>query len=150
MRSFTQNKFFQMLVLSASLVAVPVAGSYAAEQHSQHRDRMAEGSDPVPPNSFYGPRIDSIRNQIAGIEQGIADAEQGGRISPTEATTLKMRAAKLSATVERTASANGGNLPSPLYQQIMRRFDNLDEHLLADTGAAWDTGDGANSNYPNN
>lgn len=145
MRSFTQNTSFKILALTASLMAVPFAGAYAAQSH----ERMSEGSDPVPPATFYGPRIDSIRNQLAGVEQGIADSAQGKVITPTQAHTLRMQAANISRTVERTAAANHGRLPAAQYQQIMHRFDNLDEQLLVDRGVAFGEGDGPNSNYPN-
>lgn len=148
MRSFTQNRTLRMLALSASLIAVPFAGAYAANR-TAHNAFQGDGVNTDPEPVFDGSRIESIRNQLVGAEQGIRDAQLEKKITPAEAHTLMMRANTINRAVERTAARNGGRLPSGQYEQLMRRFDGLEQALVVGTGAAWDTGDSATSDYPN-
>lgn len=142
MRSFKTST--RMLALTAALLAVPFAGAYAAA--GDH-----DGALPMPaPTAFQGPRIDSVLGQLQGLDQGIANAEQGKTITPTVAHRLEMRDARITRTAEQVAARNHDRLPSGEYHRIMRRVDGLDQRLLSDTGSADLLGDGSDGgHYPN-
>lgn len=140
MRSF---KALRTATLTALLIAVPFAGAYAAGHH--------EGAlDEATPTVFYGPREKGLIDQIQGVDKGIADARQAETIAPAEAQKLHMRAAHISQVAERTAAVNHGRIPAPQYQQLLRRLDNVDQALRADSGTGFLIGDGADGgHYPN-
>lgn len=143
MRSFKTST--KMLALTASLLAVPFAGAYAAGFGGH------DGALPMPaPTAFQGPRIDSVLGQLTGLDQGIADAEQAKTITPAVAHGLERRDANISRVAQRVAAADHGRLPAGQYHQLMRRVDHLDQRLLTDTGSGLLFGDGADGgHYPN-
>lgn len=110
MRSFRTLK---AATLTTLLVAVPFAGAYANE------------------------RPTSIVDQAQGVDQGIADARQQNTITPAEAQRLHMRAVHITQAAERTAAEDHGRIPAAQSRQLLRRLDNLDQTLLADTGSAF-------------
>jgi hypothetical protein len=145
MRSFNPKASFTIMALTASLLAVPFAGAYAAQQ-----DDHTGAVDVATPTAFQGPRIDSILNQLHGIDQGVANARQAKMITPAVAHRLEMRDANISKAAERVAAADHGRLPAGQYHELMHRVDNLDRQLLKDTGSAMLFGNGADGgNYPN-
>lgn len=119
MRSFIQRPSLKILALTASMLAVPLAGAYAS------------ASDAAPPDTFYGPRIDSIRNQLAGVEQGVGFAVRADKMTPAAGQHLHAQLADLGRDAERVAASHDGKLPAGQYHRIMRRFDRLDQKLAA-------------------
>jgi hypothetical protein len=122
MRAFT----LKTATLTALLVAVPFAGAYASESPSV------------------------IVDQAQGLEQGIADARQENRITPSVAQWLHMRAVHISQAAESAAARDHGRIPAAQSQQLLAQLDNLNQTLLFDTGGAFDFLDrGTSGIYPN-
>lgn len=138
MRSFNLNTSLTLVGLTVSALAVPFAGAHAA-QNLRHDGLM----DVSPPATFQGPRIDSIVNEVRGIDQGIAEGRKDGKIMPAEANRLDRQAAGIIRTAERTAAVNHDRVPAAQYNRLMRRVDHLDESLLNDTGRESTMGDGS-------
>jgi len=129
--------------LTTILIAVPLAGAYAAGHHKGALDESA-------PTDFYGPRVAGLIDQVKGVDEGIADARQENTITPAEAQTLHMRAARISQAAARTAAADHGRIPAAQYHDLLRRLDNVDQALRIDTGTGFLMGDGADGgHYPN-
>ncbi len=137
MRSFNLKTSLTLVALTASALAVPFAGAYAAQSDSRHGVM-----DLSPPATFQGTRIDSILNEVAGINQGIADGRQDGKLTPVEANQLDRQAAAIVRTAERTAAVDHDRVPAAQYNSLMRRVDHLDESLLTETGMGPTMGDG--------
>ncbi len=143
MRSFTSRTSLRTATLTAFLIAIPLAGAYAAGHHKGALDETA-------PTDFTGPRVEGLMDQVQGVSQGIVDARQANNITPAIAQRLEMRAARIGQEAERTAAADHGRIPAPQYQQLLRRLDNVDQRLQVDTGSGFMIGDGSDGgNYPN-
>lgn len=142
MRSFAP-KTIRTATIAAFLVAVPLAGAYAAGHHKG-------ALDATDPTDMVGPRVTGLIDQVKGVDEGIADARQANTITPAEAQQLHMRAAHISQAAARTAAADHGRIPAAQYHDLLRRLDNVDQALRIDTGAVFLMGDGADSgHYPN-
>ena len=136
-------KTLRTAALTTLLVAVPLAGAYAAGHHKGALD----ASDPT---DMTGPRVTGLIEQVQGVEQGITDARQANTITAAEAQRLHMRAAHISQAAERTAAADHGRIPAAKYRDLLRRLDNVDQALMSDTGSGFMMGDGSDGgNYPN-
>jgi hypothetical protein len=118
MLSFNLRTSLTIIALTASMLAVPFS-AYA------FKDDDHGALDAAPPTEFQGPRLESILNQLEGINQGIADARQANTITPAEAHRLEMRDAAIRGAAERVAAADHGQLPAGPYYELMRRLDNL-------------------------
>jgi len=136
-------KTLRTAALTTLLIAVPLAGAYAAGHHKGALD----ASDPT---DMTGPRVTGLIEQAQGVEQGITDARQANTITAAEAQRLHMRAAHISQAAERTAAADHGRIPAAKYRDLLRRLDNVDQALMSDTGSGFMIGDGSDGgNYPN-
>ena len=136
-------KTLRTAALTTLLIAVPVAGAYAAGHHKGALD----ASDPT---DMTGPRVTGLIDQVQGVEQGITDARQANTITAAEAQRLHMRAAHISQAAERTAAADHGRIPAAKYRDLLRQIDNVDQALMSDTGSGFMMGDGSDGgNYPN-
>jgi len=137
-------KTLRIATLTTLLVAVPLAGAYAARHH--------EGGalDATQPTDMIGPRVTGLIDQVQGVDQGITDAKQANTITPTEAQQLHLRAARISQAAERVAGSDHGRIPAAQYHDLLRRLDNVDQRLMVDTGSGFFIGDGdGTGNYPN-
>ncbi|TPL93369.1 hypothetical protein [Mesorhizobium sp. B2-3-12] len=129
--------------LAAILIAVPLAGAYAAGHHKGALDATA-------PTDLTGPRVEAVIDQVQGVHQGIVDARQANNITPAVAERLDMRAARIGQAAERIAASDHGRIPAAQYHDLLRRLDNVDQRLMVDTGSGFLMGDGADGgNYPN-
>ncbi|MBZ9695762.1 hypothetical protein LB516_09360 [Mesorhizobium sp. CO1-1-7] len=129
--------------LAAILIAVPLAGAYAAGHHKGALDATA-------PTDMAGPRVEALVQQVQGVHQGIVDARQANHITPAVAERLEMRTARISQVAERIAASDHGRIPAAQYHDLLRRLDNVDQRLMVDTGSGFLMGDGADGgNYPN-
>lgn len=137
MRSFNLKTSLTLVALTASALAVPFAGAYAAQSSSRHGLM-----DVSPPAAFQGPRVDSILNEVAGINQGIAEGRQDKKLTPAQANRLDRQSAAIIRTAERTAAMDHDRVPLAQYNGLMRRVDHLDESLLTETGMGPTMGDG--------
>ncbi len=136
-------KTIRTAALTTLLVAVPLAGAYAAGHHKGALDASA-------PTDMTGPRITGLIEQVQGVEQGITDARQANSISTSEAQRLHLRAAHISQAAERVAGADHGRIPAAQYHDLLRRLDNVNQKLMVDTGSGFLMGDGADGgHYPN-
>ena len=136
-------KTLRTAALTTLLIAVPLAGAYAAGHHKGALD----ASDPT---DMTGPRVTGLIEQVQGVEQGITDARRANTITAAEAQRLHMRAAHITQAAERTAAADHGRIPAAKYRDLLRRLDNVDQALMSDTGSGFMMGDGSDSgNYPN-
>jgi hypothetical protein len=136
-------KTLRTAALTTLLIAVPLAGAYAAGHHKGALD----ASDPT---DMTGPRVTGLIEQAQGVEQGITDARQANTITAAEAQRLHMRAAHITQAAERTAAADHGRIPAAKYRDLLRRLDNVDQALMSDTGSGFMMGDGSDGgNYPN-
>ncbi|RJT41050.1 hypothetical protein D3227_08035 [Mesorhizobium waimense] len=143
MRSFAPRTTIRTATIAAFLVAVPLAGAYAAGHHKG-------ALDATDPTDMVGPRITGLIEQVKGVDEGITDARQANTITPSEAQTLHMRAAHISQAAARTAAADHGRIPAAQYHDLLRRLDNVDQALRSDTGTGFLMGDGADGgHYPN-
>ena len=137
-------KTLRTTALTTLLIAVPLAGAYAAGHHSKG------ALDASAPTDMTGPRVTGLIDQVQGVEQGITDARQANTITAAEAQRLHMRAAHISQAAERTAAADHGRIPAAKYRDLLRRLDNVDQALMSDTGSGFMMGDGSDGgNYPN-
>jgi hypothetical protein len=133
MRSFTP-KTLRTAALTMSLIAVPVAGVYAAGHQKGKMDETAT----------------RLIDQVQGVDKGISDARLQKTISPAEAQKLHMRAAHISQAAQRAAAADHGRISTAQYQQLMQQIDSLDQTLLSDTGSGENFGNGGDGgHYPN-
>jgi len=137
MRSFNLKTSLTLGALTASALAVPFAGAYAAQ--GNHDGLM----DVSPSPTFQGPRIDSIVNEVRGIDQGIAEGRQEKLITPAQANRMDRQSAAIIRTAERAAAVDHGRVPSAQYNRLMRRVDHLNENLLNDTGRQSSMGSGS-------
>lgn len=64
MRSFNRTA-----TLTALLIAVPLAGAYAAGHHKGALDEAA-------PTDLTGPRVAALIEQVQGVDKGITDASR--------------------------------------------------------------------------
>ncbi|MER9843007.1 hypothetical protein NKJ59_17375 [Mesorhizobium australicum] len=129
--------------LAAILIAVPLAGAYAAGHHKGALDATA-------PTDMAGPHVKALVEQVRGVHQGIVDARQANHITPAVAERLEMRTAQISQVAERIAASDHGRIPAAQYHDLLRRLDNVDQRLMVDTGSGFLMGDGADGgNYPN-
>ncbi|MBZ9737524.1 MULTISPECIES: hypothetical protein [unclassified Mesorhizobium] len=129
--------------LAAILIAVPLAGAYAAGHHKGALDATA-------PTDLTGPRVEAVIDQVQGVHQGIVDARQANNITPAVAERLEMRAARIGHAAEKIAASDHGRIPAAQYHDLLRRLDNVDQRLMVDTGSGFLMGDGADGgNYPN-
>ncbi|QND68153.1 hypothetical protein HB777_32215 [Mesorhizobium loti] len=143
MRSFTPKTSLRTATLTAFLIAVPLAGTYAAGHHKGALD----ASDPT---DFTGPRVEGLIQQVEGVHQGILDARQANNITPAVAERLEMRTARISQAAEKIAASDHGRIPAAQYHDLLRRLDNVDQRLRVDTGSGFLMGDGSDGgNYPN-
>ena len=137
-------KTLRTAALTTLLIAVPLAGAYAAGNH--HKGAL-DASDPT---DMTGPRVTGLIEQLQGVEQGITDARQANTITAAEAQRLHMRAAHISQAAERVAGSDHGRIPAAQYHDLLRRLDNVDQALMSDTGSGFMIGDGSDGgNYPN-
>ena len=137
-------KTLRTAALTTLLIAVPLAGAYAAGDH--HKGAL----DASAPTDMTGPRVTGLIEQAQGVEQGITDARQANTITAAEAQRLHMRAAHITQAAERTAAADHGRIPAAKYRDLLRRLDNVDQALMSDTGSGFMMGDGSDGgNYPN-
>jgi hypothetical protein len=136
-------KTLRTAALTTLLIAVPLAGAYAAGHHKGALD----ASDPT---DMTGPRVTGLIEQVQGVEQGITDARQANTITAAEAQRLHMRAAHISQAAERVAGSDHGRIPAAQYHDLLRRLDNVNQKLMVDTGSGFLMGDGADGgHYPN-
>lgn len=136
-------KTLRTAALTTLLIAVPLAGAYAAGHHKGALDASE-------PTDMTGPRVTGLIEQVQGVEQGITDARHANTITAAEAQRLHMRAAHISQAAERTAAADHGRIPAAKYRDLLRRLDNVDQALMSDTGSGFMMGDGSDGgNYPN-
>ncbi|AZO39735.1 hypothetical protein EJ076_00255 [Mesorhizobium sp. M7D.F.Ca.US.005.01.1.1] len=143
MRSFTPKTSLRTATLTAFLIAVPLAGAYAAGHHKGALD----ASDPT---DFTGPRVEGLIQQVEGVRQGILDARQANNITPAVAERLEMRTVRISQAAEKIAASDHGRIPAAQYHDLLRRLDNVDQRLRLDTGSGFLMGDGADGgSYPN-
>ncbi|MFD2056312.1 hypothetical protein ACFSQT_25555 [Mesorhizobium calcicola] len=143
MRSFTPSTSLRTATLTAVLIAVPLAGAYAAGHHKGALD----ASDP---SDLAGPRVKGLIEQVQGVHQGIVDARRANNITPAVAERLEMRAARIGQAAEKIAASDHGRIPAAQYHDLLRRLDNVDQSLRVDTGTGFLMGDGADGgNYPN-
>lgn len=143
MRSYAPKATIRTATIAAFLVAVPLAGAYAAGHHKGALD----ATDPI---DMVGPRVTGLIEQAKGVDEGIADARQENTITPAEAQKLHMRAAHISQAAARTAAADHGRIPAAQYHDLLRQLDNVDQALRLDTGTGFLMGDGADGgHYPN-
>jgi hypothetical protein len=137
-------KTLRTAALTTLLIAVPLAGAYAAGHH--HKGAL-DASDPT---DMTGPRVTGLIEQIQGVDQGITDARQANAITSAEAHRLHLRAAHISQAAERVAGSDHGRIPAAQYHDLLRRLDNVDQALMSDTGSGFMIGDGSDGgNYPN-
>ncbi|MER9135231.1 hypothetical protein NKI20_02820 [Mesorhizobium sp. M0830] len=143
MRSFTPRTPLRTATLAAFLIAVPLAGAYAAGHHKG-------ALDATDPTDFTGPRIDSVIQQVQGVRQGIVDAKRANNITPAVAQRLEMRTSHITQAAEKIAASDHGRIPAAQYHDLLRRLDNVDQRLRLNTGSGFLMGDGADGgNYPN-
>ena len=143
MRSFIPKTSLRTATFTAFLIAVPLAGAYAAGHHKG-------GLDATDPTDFTGPRVEGLLNQVQGVHQGIVDARQANSITPAVAERLEMRTARISQAAEKIAASDHGRIPAAQYHDLLRRLDNVDQRLKGDTGSVFLMGDGADGGkYPN-
>jgi hypothetical protein len=140
------------IALASILAATPLATAYAAGHsaslagNDDHTTRLDEQMAPVD----HGARLTTIRNDLQGIDQGIADARHEKRITPGTARSLRVQASTIGSTAERIARADHGRVPNPQYRKLMGQLDNLDQALLTDTGSGFPMSDHAGGMaYPN-
>jgi len=140
------------IALASILAATPLAAAYAAGHsaslagNDDHTTRLDEQMTPVD----HGMRLINIRNDLRGIDQGIADARQERRITPAAARSLEVQASTIGASAERVARADHGRVPNPQYRKLIGQIDNLDQALLTDTGSGFPMSDHAGGMaYPN-
>ncbi|UVK42281.1 hypothetical protein BPNPMPFG_003944 [Mesorhizobium sp. AR07] len=144
MRSFTPRTSLRTATLTALLIAIPLAGAYAAGDHSKG------ALDAANPTDFTGPRIEGLMQQVQGVRQGIVNARQANTITPAVAERLEMRTAQIGRAAEKIAASDHGRIPAAQYHDLLRRLDNVDQRLMVDTGSGFMIGDGADGgNYPN-
>lgn len=141
MRSFIpRTSPLKTTALAAMLMAVPLAGAYAA-QHSPRAHRVV---------TFDDARLDNLLAQVQGLDEGVSDASLLKLMKPAVAHDLHMQAASITRDAERAAARDHGMLPTESYNQLMRRLDNLAEARLIDSGSGLNFGDGADGgSYPN-
>ena len=120
-------KTLRTATLTTLLIAIPLAGAYAAGHHKGALD----ASDPT---DMTGPRVTGLIDQVQGVDQGITDARQAKTITPTEAEKLHVRAARISQAAERVAASDHGRIPTTQYHDLLLRLDNVDQQLRIDTG----------------
>ncbi|MER9294955.1 hypothetical protein NKI38_00395 [Mesorhizobium sp. M0621] len=143
MRSFNPKTSLRTATLTAFLIAVPLAGAYAAGHHKG-------ALDATDPTDFTGPRVEGLIQQIQGVHQGIVDARQANNITPAVAERLEMRTARISRAAEKIAASDHGRIPAAQYHDLLRRLDNVDQRLRVSAGSGFLMGDGADGgNYPN-
>lgn len=143
MRSFIPSTSLTTATLTAFLIAVPLAGAYAAGHHKGALDETA-------PADFVGPRVQGLIDQVRGVNQGIVDARQANNITPAVAQRLEMRTARISQAAEKIAASDHGRIPAAQYRELLRRLDNVDQRLMVETGSGFIIGDGSDGgNYPN-
>jgi hypothetical protein len=143
MRSFTPKTPLRTATLTAFLIAIPLAGAYAAGHHKG-------ALDATDPTDFTGPRVEGLIQQVQGVHQGIVDARQAHNITPAVARRLEMRTARISQAAEKIAASDHGRIPAAQYHDLLRRLDNVDQRLRVDIGSGFLMGDGADGgNYPN-
>ncbi|MBA1145316.1 hypothetical protein [Mesorhizobium neociceri] len=136
-------KTLRTATLTTLLIAVPLAGAYAAGHHKGALD----ASDPT---DMTGPRVTGLIEQIQGVDQGITDARQANTITSAEAQRLHLRAAHISQAAKRVAGSDHGRIPATQYHDLLRRLDNVNQKLMVDTGSGFLMGDGADGgHYPN-
>ncbi|RWC29221.1 hypothetical protein [Mesorhizobium sp.] len=144
MRSFTPRTSLRTATLTALLIAVPLAGAYAAGHHNKG------ALDATDPTDFTGPRVEALIEQVRGVRQGIVDARQANNITPAVAERLEMRTTHISQAAEKVAASDHGRIPVAQYHDLLRRLDNVDQRLRVDIGAGFLMGDGADGgSYPN-
>ena len=144
MRSFTPKTSLRTATLTAFLIAVPLAGAYAAGHHNKG------ALDATDPTDMTGPRVEALIAQVQGVRQGIVDARQANNITPAVAERLEMRTAHIGQAAEKVAASYHGRIPAAQYHDLLRRLDNVDQRLMVDTGSGFLIGDGADGgNYPN-
>jgi hypothetical protein len=130
--------------LAAILIAVPLAGAYAAGHH--HKGAL-DASDPT---DLTGPRVEALFQQVQGLRQGIVDARQANNITPAVAERLEMSTARIGQAAQKIAAEDHGRIPAAQYHDLLRNLDNVDQQLRVDTGSGFLMGDGADGgNYPN-
>lgn len=143
MRSFIPSTSLTTATLTAFLIAVPLAGAYAAGHHKGALEETA-------PTDFAGPRVQGLIDQVRGVNQGIVDARQANNITPAVAQRLEMRTARISQAAEKIAASDHGRIPAAQYRELLRRLDNVDQRLMVETGSGFMIGDGSDGgNYPN-
>ncbi|MBB6409301.1 hypothetical protein [Mesorhizobium sangaii] len=143
MRSFSPSTSLRTATLTAILIAVPLAGAYAA---GHHRGALDAGD----PTDFAGPRVQGLIEQVQGVRQGIVDARQANNITPAVAERLEMQTARISQAAEKIAASDHGRIPAAQYHELLRRLDNVDQRLRVDIGSDTLMGDGSDGgNYPN-
>lgn len=141
MRSFTPS--LRTATLTAFLVAIPLAGAYAAGHHKGALDATA-------PTDLTGPRVEALIEQAQGVRQGIVDARQANNITPAVAQHLEMRTNQISQAAEKIAASDHGRIPAAQYHDLLRHLDRVDQRLMIDTGSGFLMGDGSDGgNYPN-
>jgi len=116
MRSLTPRT----IVIASILALAPLAGARAAPPSD---------AGPIPADSLQGPRVTALVDQAGGIRQDIADALRAREINAMQAHRLDMRAAGIEHEAERVAAVDHGRIPSPRYQQLLRRLDDVGLHL---------------------
>ncbi|RWB04728.1 MAG: hypothetical protein EOQ39_02590 [Mesorhizobium sp.] len=141
MRSFKTS--LRTATLTALLIAVPLAGAYAAGHHKG-------ALDAADPTDMTSPRVEALIAQVQGVRQGIVDARQANNITPAVAERLEMRTAHIGQAAEKVAASDHGRIPAAQYHDLLRRLDNVDQRLRVDTGSGFLMGDGDDGgNYPN-
>ncbi|PZV34054.1 hypothetical protein [Mesorhizobium kowhaii] len=143
MRSFIPSTSLRTATLTACLIAIPLAGAYAAGHHKGTLDA-------TDPTDLTGPRVEGLIEQVQGVREGIVDARQANNITPAVAERLEMQTARIGKAAEKIAASDHGRIPAAQYHDLLRRLDNVDQRLRVDTGSGFLMGDGDDGgHYPN-
>jgi hypothetical protein len=127
MRSFIPSTSLRTATLTACLIAIPLAGAYAAGHHKGTLDA-------TDPTDLPGPRVEGLIEQVQGVREGIVDARQANNITPAVAERLEMQTARIGKAAEKIAASDHGRIPAAQYHDLLRHLDNVDQRLRVDTG----------------
>ncbi|WP_315923706.1 hypothetical protein [Mesorhizobium sp. SP-1A] len=127
MRSFTSK----IIAAAALLAALPLSGAYAAHRHHTANIDTQAITASVPMDKEGR----AVFEQLQGVEQGIAEARETGKISAGQARDLMMQAEGI-----RHAAWSGD-------RSVLAQVNDLDQQLQDDTGQGFYFGGGADGGY---
>lgn len=126
MRSF----LMKTLAVASVLAAVPLSSAYAVHRHRPQVDPMITASVPMDPEAK------AAMDQLQGIEQGIREAREVGKITQDQARDLMQQADA----IQHTASTSGG-------RAALGQINDLDQQLQDATGQGTYMGSGGDGGY---